>query len=88
MAGMKINLTKMHAHYYNVMLRWYGVVPTKIFQHKNFVILKFHNTKISRSTVLTKERPIAAISPAAIDIAACSPSMSVELSGKELTRPV
>ena len=37
---------------------------------------------------LTKDRPMAAMSPAAIDMAVCSPSMSLESSGKELTRPV
>ena len=42
----------------------------------------------SMAHVLTRERPMVAISPAAIDMAVCSPSLSLELSGKELTRPV
>ena len=37
---------------------------------------------------LTRDMPMAAISPAAMETAVCSPSMSSESLGKELTRPV
>ena len=45
MAATKINLTKMHAHL--LALTWYGIVPTKNFQHKNLLYEScLYNTKI------------------------------------------
>ena len=48
-AAMKINLTKTYAHYINVNAVRGSSYET--FSTQKFVIRKFHNTKISRSTV-------------------------------------